>query len=131
MATEDSLYVAGRNIGQFGSEIEPTYEYFTKVAAIDQIGKIHRLTSSSGAIAVFASKSKNDDKLNGDIWLMENGETRKILKVKNLLEMSLNGGRVSKSADIEWRSAEPVLALLTLDKVMIWSPIWRLGKVRG
>ena len=116
LSTDESLYVAGRNVGQFGSEIESNYEFFTKVAAIDQVGRIQRLVSSTGAIALFANKGKSDEKLNGDIWLLENGETKKILKVKNLVEMSLVGGRTHRSADIEWRSVPPVLALLTLDK---------------
>merc|ERR1711935_390836 len=59
---------------------------------------------------------------------MENGSTRKVLKVKNLVEMSVIGGRVHRSADIDWGSQESVLALLTLDKVLIWTPQWRQGK---
>ena len=117
--------MAGRNIGQFGNEITPSYEFFTKVAAIDQVGRIQRLESSSGAIVLFATRN---DKSDGDVWLMENGSTRKVLKVKNLVEMSVIGGRVHRSADIDWRSQEPVLALLTLDKVLIWTPQWRQGK---
>ena len=134
LSTNTSLYIAGRNIGQFGSEIQSKFEFFTKLASIDNVGNIRKLVSSNAAIGLFVeSESKEQTHFNstpiGDIFLLENGETKKILSnVKGLLELSICGGRVRNSSDVDWRASEPKLAILTKTRVLIWSPSERLGR---
>ena len=76
LSTNTSLHIAGRNIGQFGSEIQNKFEFFTKLASIDNVGNIRKLVSSNAAIGLFVeSESKEQSHFNstpiGDIFLLE------------------------------------------------------------
>ena len=98
------------------------------------MGNIRKLVSSNAAIGLFVeSETKEQTHFNstpiGDIFLLENGETKKILSnVKGLLELSICGGRVRNSSDVDWRASEPKMAILTKTRVLIWSPSERLGR---
>ena len=52
--------------------------------------------------------------------MIEGHDTRKVLKIKSLVEMSLSGGRFENSAEVDWRSNDPVLLVLTMTELIIW-----------
>ena len=98
------------------------------------MGTIKKLVSSKAAICIFTVQdghSKEPTEFDaipaGDVWLLENGDTRKILKVKGLLEISVTGGRLRNSEDVDWRAAEPKVAILTKTYATLWSPLYRQG----
>lgn len=94
------------------------------MTAIDNCGRLAKLVSSNGAIALFAEMTETSagdhDTPRGDIWLIENFETRKVVKVRGLVDMAISGGRVENASDVDWRSVEPVLVVLTKTELLVW-----------
>ena len=95
--------------------INKKYDVFTKIASLEDCGEITKVVSTDAAIAVLASRSftSQDGRKSGDVWLIENGDSRKVLKVDGIIEMSISGGRTKKSADCSWRSSEPSIVVLS------------------
>ena len=113
----NDVYTCGRDIGQLGHGlINKKYDVFTKIASLEDCGEITKVVSTDAAIAVLASRtieSDSSDRKSGDVWLIENGDSRKVLKVDGIIEMSISGGRTKKSSDCAWRSSEPCIVILS------------------
>ncbi|CBY34800.1 unnamed protein product [Oikopleura dioica] len=112
----NDVYTCGRDVGQLGHGlINKKYDVFTKIASLQDCGEITKVVSTDAAIAVLASRTidSQSDRKSGDVWLIENGDSRKVLKVDGIIEISISGGRTKKSSDCAWRSSEPCIVILS------------------